>query len=247
VIVYPAIDIRGGQVVRLTQGDYGREVAHDADPLDAARRWKSQTARVLHVVDLDGARSGRPENLEAVRRIAELGVPIQLGGGLRDAAAVAAAIDSGAERVVVGTAAVRDPGLVDDLVGAHGDRIVVALDARDGRVALAGWLERSEASPAELLVAMAERGVRRFLYTPIEVDGTLQGPALDELPAIADAAARDGSGLIYSGGIGSLEDIRRLAALGLDSLGGVVVGKALYEGRFTVAEAQAVLDGVGTG
>jgi phosphoribosylformimino-5-aminoimidazole carboxamide ribotide isomerase len=242
VILYPAIDIRGGQVVRLTQGDYGREVAHDADPLEAARRWKAQAARVLHVVDLDGARLGRPENLDAVRRIVALGLPVQLGGGLRDRAAVAAALDSGVERVVVGTAAIRDPGLVEALVAAHGDRVAVALDARDGRVAVAGWLERSEASPAELLEAMAGRGVRSFLYTPIEVDGTLEGPALDELPAIGAVAAGSNAELIYSGGIGSLDDLRRLAALGLSSLGGVIVGKALYEERFTVGEGQATLD-----
>ncbi len=247
MILYPAIDIRGGQVVRLEQGDYGRETAHDADPLDAARRWRSQAARLLHVVDLDGARSGRPENLDAVRRIAELGLPVQLGGGLRDGAAVDDAIEAGVERVVLGTAAVRDPGLVDALVAAHGDRVVVALDARQGRVAVSGWLEASEASPAELLSAMAGRGVRSFLYTPIEVDGTLDGPALDGLPPIAAAAARSGAGLIYSGGIGSVEDLGRLAALDLAALDGVIVGRALYEGRFTVDEGQAALDVAATG
>jgi phosphoribosylformimino-5-aminoimidazole carboxamide ribotide isomerase len=245
VILYPAIDIRGGQVVRLERGDYGRETAHDADPLDAARRWTSQAARILHVVDLDGARSGQPENLDAVRRIAELGVPVQLGGGLRDAAAVDAAIEAGVKRVVLGTAAVRDPELVDALVDAHGDRVVVALDVRQGRVAVSGWLERSEASPAELLSAMAGRGVRSFLYTPIEVDGTLDGPALDGLPPIAAAAARSGAGLIYSGGIGSIDDLGRLAALDLSGLDGVIVGRALYERRFTVGQGQAALDAAG--
>lgn len=247
MILYPAIDIRGGQVVRLEQGDYGRETAHDADPLDAARRWKSQGARILHVVDLDGARAGRPENLDAVRRIAELGVPVQLGGGLRKAAAVEAAIEAGAQRVVLGTAAVRDPELVDALVGAHGDRVVVALDARAGRVAVSGWLKASEDSPAELLSEMAGRGVRSFLYTPIEVDGTLDGPALDGLSPIAAAATGSGAGLIYSGGIGSIDDLGRLAALDLSGLDGVIVGRALYEGRFTVGEGQAALEGAGGG
>ncbi len=241
MILYPAIDIRSGHVVRLTQGDYRREVAHDADPVDAARRWRAQAARILHIVDLDGALSGRPENLDTVRRIVELGVSIQLGGGLRDRAAVETALDSGVERVVIGTAAVRDPGLVADLVTAHGDRVVVALDTRGGRVAVAGWLEQSDAAPAELLEAMAACGVRWFLYTPIEVDGTLDGPALGGLPEMAEAASRGGAELIYSGGIGSLEDLHGLAALGLPSLAGVIVGRALYEGRFTVTEAQAAL------
>jgi phosphoribosylformimino-5-aminoimidazole carboxamide ribotide isomerase len=242
VILYPAIDIRSGHVVRLTRGDYSREVAHDTDPLDAAHRWRAQAARVLHVVDLDGALSGHPENLETVRDIAELGVPVQLGGGLRDEAAVEAALEAGVERVVVGTAAVRDPDLVASLVASHGDRVVVALDTRRGRVAVAGWLEQSDAAPAELLATMAARGVRRFLYTPIEVDGTLDGPALGGLPDIGAAAEDGGAQLIYSGGVGSLDDLRRLASLGVPSVEGVIVGRALYEGRFTVTEGQAALD-----
>ena len=243
MILYPAIDIRKGHVVRLTQGDYEREVAHDPDPIDAARRWKAQAARVLHVVDLDGARSGHPENLDKVREIAELGVPVQVGGGLRDESAVDAALQAGAARVVVGTAAVRDPDLVASLVDAHGDRVVVSLDSKGGRVAVGGWLEQSDAAPAELLSAMAARGARRFLHTPIEVDGTLEGPALDGLSALAAAAADARARWIYSGGVGSLDDLRRLAALDLDALDGVIVGQALYTGRFTVAEAQAALDG----
>jgi phosphoribosylformimino-5-aminoimidazole carboxamide ribotide isomerase len=245
VILYPAIDIRSGHVVRLTRGEYAREVAHDTDPVDAARRWISQAARMLHVVDLDGALSGRPENLETVRQIADLGVPVQLGGGLRDAAAVDAALEAGVERVVVGTAAVRDPELVAALVAAQGDRAVVALDARRGHVAVSGWLEQSETRPAELLTAMASRGVRRFLYTPIEVDGTLDGPALDGVFEIAGVAKSGGAELIYSGGIGSLDDLHRVAGMGLESLIGVIVGRALYEGRFTVTEGQAALEAGG--
>jgi phosphoribosylformimino-5-aminoimidazole carboxamide ribotide isomerase len=242
LVLYPAIDIRHGHVVRLTQGDYGRAMSHDSEPLDAARRWQQQGARFLHVVDLDGALSGHPENLETIARIARLGVPIQLGGGLRDASAVEAAFDAGAERVVLGTAAVRNPDLVADFVAADADRVVVALDTRSGRVAVAGWLEQSEAGPAELLSVMAARGVRRFLYTPIEVDGTLDGPALGALGEIAAAAGEGGARLTYSGGIGSLDDLRELASLELASLDGAIVGKALYDGRFTVAEGQAALD-----
>jgi phosphoribosylformimino-5-aminoimidazole carboxamide ribotide isomerase len=242
VILYPAIDIRKGHVVRLTQGDYEREVAHDPDPIDAARRWREQGARVLHVVDLDGARSGHPENLDLVREIAGLGVPLQVGGGLRDAPAVDAALEAGAARVVLGTAAVRDPDLVASLVGEHGDRVVVSLDSKGGRIAVGGWLERSDAGPAELLSTMAARGVRRFLHTPIEVDGTLRGPALDGLSELAAAATDAGARWIYSGGVGSLDHLSSLAALGLDSLDGVIVGQALYTERFTVTEGQAALD-----
>ncbi|HEY7150275.1 MAG TPA: 1-(5-phosphoribosyl)-5-[(5-phosphoribosylamino)methylideneamino]imidazole-4-carboxamide isomerase [Solirubrobacterales bacterium] len=245
MILYPAIDIRKGHVVRLTQGDYEREVAHDPDPVDAARRWKAQAARALHVVDLDGARSGQPENLDLVRQVADLGVPVQFGGGLRDAPAVDAALRAGADRVVVGTAAVRDPDLVASLVDAHGERVVVSLDSKGGRIAVGGWLEQSKAAPAELLSAMADRGVSRFLHTPIEVDGTLRGPALDGLSELAGAANDAGVRWIYSGGVGSLDDLHRLASLGLDALDGVIVGQALYTGRFTVAEGQAVLEGAG--
>jgi phosphoribosylformimino-5-aminoimidazole carboxamide ribotide isomerase len=243
VNLYPAIDIRKGHVVRLTQGDYEREIAHDPDPVDAARRWRAQEARALHVVDLDGARSGHPENLDKVREIAALGVPVQFGGGLRDASAVDAAFEAGANRIVVGTAAVRDPGLVATLVDAHGDRVVVSLDSKAGRIAVGGWLEQSDAAPAELLSAMADRGVRRFLHTPIEVDGTLRGPALEGLSELAEASSRAEARWIYSGGVGSIDDLRRLAALGLDALDGVIVGQALYTGRFTVEEGQAALDG----
>jgi phosphoribosylformimino-5-aminoimidazole carboxamide ribotide isomerase len=242
VILYPAIDIRKGHVVRLTQGDYEREVAHDPDPIDAARRWREQGARVLHVVDLDGARSGHPENLDVVREIAGLGVPLQVGGGLRDAPAVDAALEAGAARVVLGTAAVRDPDLVASLVDEHGDRVVVSLDSKGGRIAVGGWLERSAAGPAELLSTMAARGVRRFLHTPIEVDGTLRGPALDGLSELAAAATDAGVRWIYSGGVGSLDHLSSLAALGLGSLDGVIVGQALYTERFTVTEGQAALD-----
>jgi phosphoribosylformimino-5-aminoimidazole carboxamide ribotide isomerase len=240
VILYPAIDIRGGRTVRLVRGDYARETAYDADPVDAARRWADDGARYLHVVDLDGARQGRPVNLDQVRRVAEaVDVPIQVGGGLRDAALVGEALDAGARRVVLGTAAQSDPGLMAALVAEHGDRVVASVDARSGSVAVSGWTERTETTAAELVAALAARGLRRFVYTPVEVDGTLEGPALGELREVAGAADAE---LIYSGGVGSLEDLRALARLGVPNLAGVIVGRALYEGRFTVAEGQAELD-----
>jgi phosphoribosylformimino-5-aminoimidazole carboxamide ribotide isomerase len=240
LILYPAIDIRDGKAVRLIQGDYDQETAYDDDPVVAARRWVEGGARWLHVVDLDGARAGEPVNLEHVRRIvAAVSIPVQLGGGLRDSKKVEEAISSGAERIVLGTAAVRDPDMAEAIAAAHGERVVVSVDSRSGKVAAEGWTEASDLGTTEVISALSDRGISRFVYTPVEVDGLMEGPDLDSLREAAEAT--DGE-LIYSGGIGSLDDLRALAELGLDNLGGVIVGRALYEERFTVAEAQAILD-----
>ncbi|HKB50963.1 MAG TPA: 1-(5-phosphoribosyl)-5-[(5-phosphoribosylamino)methylideneamino]imidazole-4-carboxamide isomerase [Solirubrobacterales bacterium] len=239
MILYPAIDIRGGQAVRLLQGDYEREIAYDADPVDAAVRWASEGARFLHVVDLDGAKAGEPRNLAAVRRIvAAVDCPIQVGGGLRDAVAVTAVLDAGAERVVIGTAALRDPKFLDDMLDRHGERVVVSVDARDGRVALEGWTEAGEEGVVEVVAALEERGVARFLCTAIEVDGTMEGPALVRLGEIAAATQ---SQVIASGGVGELAHLESLAREAPPNVEGAIVGRALYERKFTVAEAIAAL------
>ena len=241
MILYPAIDIRGGHAVRLTQGDYERETAYDADPVDAAERWAAGGAEWLHVVDLDGARAGAPANLEHVRRIAAaVGLPIQLGGGLRDADAIDRALDAGAERIVMGTAALHDPELLDATLERHGERLVVGVDARNGMAATGGWLETSGEPAPALIRALAARGVRRFSFTPIEVDGTMAGPPLAELRALAGGLEAE---LIYSGGVGSLDHLRALQALELPALAGAIVGRALYEGRFGVSEAIRALRG----
>jgi phosphoribosylformimino-5-aminoimidazole carboxamide ribotide isomerase len=240
LILYPAIDIRDGRTVRLVQGDYERETVYDDDPVVAARRWASEGARWLHVVDLDGARSGEPQNLEHVRRIvAAVDVPIQLGGGLRDSGKVEEAISTGVERVVLGTAAVRDPELAEAIAAAHGDRVVVSIDARGGKVAAEGWTESSERTPEEVVAALSERGIDRFVYTPVDVDGLMEGPDIDSLRALAQSTDAE---LIYSGGVGSLDDLRALAGLELENLDGVIVGRALYEGRLDVTEGQAALE-----
>jgi phosphoribosylformimino-5-aminoimidazole carboxamide ribotide isomerase len=241
--LYPAIDIRRGRAVRLLRGDYGRETAYDADPLEAARRWQEGGAEVLHIVDLDGARSGRPENLPLVERIAaELQIPIQVGGGLRDAAAVDAVLAAGAARAVLGTRAQRDPQFVGELAASHGaQRIVASVDARAGRVAVEGWEQATETPVPELISELAALGVRRFVYTPVEVDGTLAGPGIAGLAAVASACAEADAELIYSGGIGSLDDLRSLTRLPMPAIGGVIVGRALYERRFNVPEAVAAL------
>lgn len=235
MILYPAIDIRGGRAVRLVQGDYERETAYDADPVDAARRWAEEGAQFLHVVDLDGARVGKPQNLEAVRRIAAaVGCPIQVGGGLRDGGAVDAVLAAGAERVVIGTAALRDPQLLEALIVAHGERVVVSVDTRGGKLSLAGWTETSNVDAPSAVADLSSRGVQRFLCTAIEVDGTMEGPAIDELNQIAAASS---SKLIASGGVGNLSHLERLAADAAPNVEGAIVGRALYERRFTVAEA----------
>jgi phosphoribosylformimino-5-aminoimidazole carboxamide ribotide isomerase len=241
VILYPAIDVRGGQAVRLLQGDYARETVYDADPAEAAARWADEGAEFLHVVDLDGAKAGEPRNLDAVRRIADaVDCPFQVGGGLRDADSVAAVLEAGAARVVIGTAALRDPGFLDAVLAEHEERIVVSVDAKEGRVALQGWTEAIENDVVEAVAELSSRGVTRFLCTAIEVDGTMKGPATAELRRIA--AATDAQ-VIASGGVGTLAHLEALAAAAeaAPNLEGAIVGRALYERRFTVAEAIAAL------
>ncbi len=242
MILYPAIDIRDGRAVRLIQGDYDRETVFDKDPVEAALRWVDQGAEALHVVDLDGARSGVPVNLDHVRRIcAVTEVPVQVGGGLRTSESVDEVLEAGADRAILGTAALADPALVDALTHEHGERIVVSADSRAGKVAVEGWERESDISSGELIRMLADRGARSFVYTPVEVDGTLEGPGLDGVQEVCDAAGTVGGELVYSGGVGNIDHLRTLAGLGLSALRGVIVGRALYEGRFTVEEGQAAL------
>lgn len=244
MILYPAIDIRGGSAVRLLRGDYAAETRYDADPVDAAKRWVEGGAEILHVVDLDGAKEGRPVNLEAIERIAAaVAVPIQVGGGIRDLESIKALDGAGVARFVIGTAALRDPEFLGAAVESEGERVVVGVDARGGKVSVAGWTETSDLDAADAVVDLAIRGVRRFLFTPIEVDGTLEGPNLAELGRIAAACAETGTEVIASGGVGSLDDLHRLREQAPEQVIGVIVGRALYERRFTVADAVAALKG----
>lgn len=241
MILYPAIDIRGGQAVRLLQGDYERETTYDADPVDAAKRWAEEGAEFLHVVDLDGAKAGEPQNLDAVRRIAAaVDCPIQVGGGLRGPEAIEAVLAAGAERVVIGTAALRDPQLLEGAVSAHGERVVVSVDTRGGKVSLSGWTETSDVEAADAVADLSERGVRRFLCTAIEVDGTMEGPAMRELNRIAAATSAQ---VIASGGVGELSHLEELAHEGAPNIEGAIVGRALYERKFSVADAVSALAG----
>jgi phosphoribosylformimino-5-aminoimidazole carboxamide ribotide isomerase len=243
VILYPAVDIRDGRAVRLTHGRFEEETVYHDDPLQAARAWVAAGARYLHVVDLDGARAGEPRSLEHLGRIAaEAGVPVQYGGGLRTVQAVRDAVAAGAERVIVGTAALRDVDFLDDIVGEHGPRVVVSVDVRGGRIATSGWTEVSDLPASEAFLRLRGRGVDSFVFTDADRDGALEGPDLDAVRAVA-AAVR--GRFLYAGGIGSLDHLRALRDLRQVNLAGIVVGKALYEGRFTVAEGQAVLRGKG--
>ena len=242
MILLPAIDIIDGQAVRLLQGDFSQQTNYDSDPLDAAKRWVDSGARALHVVDLDGARTGMPANVAHIQRIAgTLGVPVQVGGGLRSLDSVRAVVEAGASSVILGTAAFRDPEFLDGAVAHYGDQVVVSIDARDGKVAAAGWTEQTDLAVDRALSELQRRGVRRFVYSNIDRDGMLTGPDLDG--ARAFAAGLDG-GFVYSGGIGALADLRALADLHEPKLNGVIVGKAIYEQRFDVGTAQALLDRV---
>ena len=240
MILLPAIDIRDGKAVRLQQGDFARETVYADDPLEAARSWVEAGARQLHVVDLDGARSGTPVNLEHLERIVrELGVPVQYGGGLRSLVAVREALAAGADRVILGTAAYSDVDFLDEVLDTWGVRILVAIDVRAGNVSVAGWTKATQMPAADVIRRMQRRGVKQFVFTNVDRDGTLDGPDLDQVRAAAEAIR---GRFVYSGGIASLDDLRALRSLRLVNLAGVVAGKALYEGRFTIAEAHAVLD-----
>jgi phosphoribosylformimino-5-aminoimidazole carboxamide ribotide isomerase len=239
MILLPAIDIRGGSAVRLEKGDFAKETVYDADPLDAARKFVEAGASQLHVVDLDGAREGRPVNLDHLRRITrELTVPVQYGGGLRSFVAVRDALAAGADRVVLGTAAYSDIEFLDQVTAQWGNRIVVAIDVREGFVSVSGWTERTQMPPADVIRRMQGRGVKQFVYTNVDRDGMLSGPDLDEVREVADVIR---GRFLYSGGIASADDLRALKELRLVNLAGVISGKALYEGRFTVEEANELL------
>jgi phosphoribosylformimino-5-aminoimidazole carboxamide ribotide isomerase len=239
VILYPAIDISEGRAVRLVQGDFAEMTVYRDSPLEAARAWVQAGARFLHIVDLDGARTGRPQNLEHLDRIThELSVPVQYGGGLRSLPAVRDALRAGAERVILGTAAYTDIDFLDDVLGAFRERVIVSVDTRNGNVSTSGWQETTQMPADSVIERLQNRGVRSFVFTDVDRDGMLEGPDLAEVRRIAGVVR---GRFLYSGGIGSLDDLHALAALRQVNLGGVIVGKALYEGRFTVEEGQRAL------
>ena len=235
--LYPAIDLRDGRCVRLYQGDYGRETVYGDDPVDQARAFAAGGARWIHVVDLDAARTGEPVNRAVIAAIAAaVDVPVQSGGGVRDDAAADALLSSGVRRVVVGTAALDDPEWVRRLAARHPGRVAVGLDARERDVAVRGWVEGSGRDLLEVARGFDDAGVAALVVTEIGRDGTLAGPALDQLSDVLAATRLD---VVASGGVGSLDDLRALAALRADGrcLAGAIVGRALYEGAFQLSDA----------
>ncbi len=239
--IIPAIDIRGGRCVRLVQGDYDRETVFADDPAEAARRWRDAGAKRLHVVDLDGAREGRAVNAACVERIvAAVDVPVQLGGGLRDLETIGGYLEAGVERVVLGTAAVKDQALLVSALARFPGRIVVGVDARDGIVVTEGWRDASGITAPELVRQIAELGVPRVIYTDTLRDGTLTEPNFAALEALLSDPRLSASDLqiTYSGGVSTIDHLRRLAASGVE---GAIVGRALYTGDVDLAEALAAI------
>ncbi len=234
-LVIPAIDLRGGRVVRLRQGDFARETAYAEDPVAVARDWDRRGARWIHVVDLDGARAGEPRHLEVASAMAAaVGARIELGGGFRSGDHVARAFAGGVARIVLGTAAIREPRLVEEAARRHPGQVALGIDARDGAVAVAGWQEGTALAATELARRYAGLPLAAVIYTDIGRDGMLSGPDAAGLRAMARAA---GHPVIASGGVASAEDIRALRALEDEGVAGVIVGRALYEGTLTLEEA----------
>jgi phosphoribosylformimino-5-aminoimidazole carboxamide ribotide isomerase len=239
--IIPAIDIRDGRCVRLEQGDYKRETVFDDDPFAVARRWQEAGAKRLHVVDLDGAREGRPRNEDAVRTILEsVSVPVQVGGGIRDIAAVQQYLDAGADRVIMGTTAVKDQTTLMNAIVLFRERIVVGVDARGGAVATEGWLEVSTIPATDLVKQLSEMGITRIIYTDIARDGLLAGPNFDAVLDLLEFISGLPSPVkvIVAGGVSSMDDLRRLSAMGVE---GAIVGKALYTGDIDLAAALAAV------
>ncbi len=236
--VIPAIDIRGGRCVRLHQGDYALETVFDDDPVAVARRWVEQGATRIHVVDLDGAREGAQANAALVRAIAEVApCPVQTGGGIRDLATLRATLEGGVQRVALGTAAVKDRAFLEAALAEAGERIIVSVDARDGLVRTEGWTESTDIEAGAWIDDLARLGVRRIVYTDIARDGAMQGPNLASYEALV---AKGSVAVIAAGGVTSIEDVRRLAACGVE---GAIIGRAIYTGDIALPEAIAVAAG----
>ncbi|MBD2180510.1 1-(5-phosphoribosyl)-5-[(5-phosphoribosylamino)methylideneamino]imidazole-4-carboxamide isomerase [Aerosakkonema funiforme] len=240
--IIPAIDLLEGRCVRLYQGDYSQSQVFDENPSSVAKQWVDQGATRLHVVDLDGAKTGEPTNLNAIASIVRsVSVPIQVGGGLRDRTRVAQMLDMGVQRAILGTVAVENPQLVGDLCREFPGKIVVGIDARNGKVATRGWLETSEVAAVQLAQQMAELGAAAIIYTDIHRDGTLQGPNLEALRELITSIAIP---VIASGGVSSLTDLLSLLALEPLGVKGAIVGRALYTGDVSLQEA---IQAVGSG
>ncbi|MYL31440.1 MULTISPECIES: 1-(5-phosphoribosyl)-5-[(5-phosphoribosylamino)methylideneamino]imidazole-4-carboxamide isomerase [Halobacillus] len=236
--IYPAIDMRGGKCVRLEQGDFNKETVYGENPFDAAKQFAEAGASWIHMVDLDGAKEGSRQNAEFVLQAAEeLNCRIQIGGGIRSEADVQYYLDQGVDRVIIGSLAVSDTETTKELLSKYGSRIAIGLDARDGFVSTAGWLEQSEIKAVDLAKELVEAGARTFIYTDIAKDGMLSGPNTKEIVRLAEEAGVD---VIASGGIKDLGDLQELKQYRDRNVSGSIVGKALYTNQFTLQDALAV-------
>lgn len=239
MILFPAIDIRGGKCVRLLKGRFDQETVFADRPADMAIKWQSQGGKYLHIVDLDGALQGRPVNLEAIRDIiANVNVPVQLGGGIRNIESIEAWLEAGVSRVILGSIAVKNPDLVKEACKKFGERIVVGIDAKDGEVAVEGWGISGGVKATELAKRMADVGVARIIYTDISRDGTLSGVNVESTVELARAA---GIPVIASGGVAGMDDVYKVAVA--PEIEGMIIGKALYTGKIELAEALRVAEG----
>ena len=242
MIILPAIDLKGGVCVRLRQGRADDVTTYNDDPAAQARDWREQGGRELHVVDLDGAFAGTPRHAEVIAAIIRaFGGPVEVGGGLRTMEAVSAVLDAGATRAIIGSAALEDPGFLARAVEQYGDRIAVGIDARGGFVQTRGWVKTTEVTATDLAKAVAAAGVRTIIYTDTATDGMLGGPNLEQMAAICDAAPT--CEITASGGVSSPRDVANLIALGRPNLRAAIVGKALYDGRTTLADMNAAAEG----
>jgi phosphoribosylformimino-5-aminoimidazole carboxamide ribotide isomerase len=233
--IIPAVDLKDGKCVRLYQGDYNQETVYSDDPVTVALRWHDLGARRLHIVDLDGARTGALHNVDIISRIArQVDIPIQVGGGIRDEATVRRLLDIGVKRVILGTAAIEQPDLIQKLCLEYADAIIVAIDARDGYVVTHGWYTTTQKTALDLGSEMVIGSVRRILYTDIKRDGTLTEP---NFAAIGELAQKLNVAIVAAGGISSVDHVKRLMELGID---GAVLGKALYTGHIKLKEALAL-------
>ncbi len=241
MVILPAIDLKGGVCVRLRQGRADDVTTYNEDPSAQARDWRGQGGRELHVVDLDGAFAGTPKHAKVIQEIiAAFGGPVEVGGGIRTPETLAAVIEAGATRAIIGSAALEDPEFLTRAVEQYGDRIAVGIDARNGFVQTRGWVKTTEVKATDLAKAVAAIGVKTIIYTDTATDGMLGGPNLEQMAAICDAVPS--CEITASGGVSSPADVANLIALGKPNLRAAIVGKALYDGRTTLADMNAAAD-----
>ncbi len=238
--LYPAIDIRGGQCVRLYKGDFSQETVYGS-PLEMAEEWVRQGAQWLHIVDLDGAKTGQPVNETLIIEMAQrFSVPIQMGGGIRSMGQVEKYLENGIKRVILGTSAIKDPQFTEEALKRYGNQVAIGLDVKDGYVATEGWLEKSQTRAEEVAKRLADKGAQVFIFTDISKDGTLKGPNIEAAVQLARAS---GVPVIASGGVSSLDDVQKVAVRSTEGIAGAIIGKALYQKVFTLEEALQTVRG----